>query len=167
MRKRVAGRPDPLAEHVWYYLKILRWHASFHCPSWSREEVPQENWRGEKWIEHRDKLLHGGSLNLWLLVTPYRQEMVVNKRTFETFEFMLHSSRNPGGGLLQISPDKALRGWLFLPLSGVQALLTLLASGHSVVLEVHGSAFKRGKALVHANSSWSTEGHPDLEAEFE
>ena len=166
MRKRVTGRPDPYKEHVCYYLKVVEWHASFHGPTWSRQDIPQTDWRGEKWIEHRDKLEHAASLNLKLIVAPYRQTMVVNKRDFDRFEFEMHSTHNPGGGLFQICPDKELRGWLFLPLSGVLALIPLLASGRDVVLEIYGSAFKRGTALVHANSSWSTEGHPDLEAEF-
>ena len=89
----------------------------------------------------------------------------MNKRQFQTFEFMLHSTSEPGSGLLEVCPDRELRGLLSLPLSGVQALLALLIGGHSVVLEIHASAFKRGTALVRTNSSWSTEGHPSLEAE--
>ena len=160
-------KPDPFSEHTWHYLAIRRWHASFDGPRWQRKEVSHADWRGgPDWIEHQYELENAESLSLKLVVEPYRQALKVGKRDIASFEFEITSSTDPIGGLFQICPDGELRGWISLPVSGVQGLLTLLASGHSVVLEVHGSGFKRGTALVHTTSGWSTEGHPRVEDEF-
>lgn len=165
VKKAHEKKPDPFSQHVWYYLAIRRWHASYSGPQWERTDLPHDDWRG-KWIEHRYELGHPDYLSLDLIVEPYRQTLRVNKRDFDSLEFDVTSSAEPHGGLFQISPDRALRGWMRLPISGVQALLTLLVAGRPIILEVHGSAFKRGTALIHTTSGWSTEGHPRVEDEF-
>lgn len=167
MRSSRKKKPDPFREHAWYYLAIRCWHVSFDGPTWQRKDIPHTDWRGgPDWIEHQYELEHQESLNLRLVVEPYRRSFRVGSRDITVFDFRVWSSADPGGGLLEICPDGELRGWMHLPLSGVQALLALLIAGRTVILEVHGSLFKRGTALIHSNSGWSTEGHPSLEDEL-
>jgi hypothetical protein len=168
MRKpKKKAKQDPFKEHVWYYLAIRSWHASYGGPRWKRTDIPHPDWRGgPDWIEHQYELEDEESLSLELGVEPYRQRVTVREREYHAFEFKIWSSAKPGaGGLLQICPDGELRGWASLPIAGVQALMTLLAEGKSVVLQIHASAFKRHDALVRSDSGWYTEGHPSLEDE--
>lgn len=167
MTRSRKSKPDPFKEHVWYYLAIRSWHASYSGPRWKRTDIPHADWRGgPDWIEHRYDLEDEESLGLELVVEPYRQQITVRKREISTLEFRITSSAKPGaGGLLQICPDGELRGWASLPVAGVQALVALLANGRPVVLQVHASGFKRHEALIHSNSGWYTEGHPSLEDE--
>lgn len=164
---RTKKKEDPLAQYVSYYLEVREWHVSYSGPTWRREDIPHPDWRGgPDWLEHKYEIEHEESLDLRLLVTPYRSSLVVSKRAYDSLRFTVHSSAEPHGGLFQLSADHELHGWVFLPRAGVEALLALLIAGRSVVLEVNGSAFKRGRALVRTNSGWSTVGHPELEAEF-
>ena len=166
--QRKKPKPDPLKEYASYYLAIRRWQASYSGPTWKRTDIPHTDWRGgPDWIEHEYAVEYDESLSLHLVVEPYRQEMKVSKRDIHSFEFEVMSGSEPHGGLFQICPDRELRGWVTFPVAGVQALLTLLTAGQSVVLDVNGSKFKRGTALIRTNSAWWTEGHPRLEAEFE
>jgi len=125
------GKVDPLKEYAWYYLAIRGWHASYSGPHWERTDIPHADWRGgPDWIEHQYKIEHEEFLSLKLVVEPYRQEMKVGKRDIHSFDFEVTSTSEPHGGLFQICPDGELRGWVRLPIAGVQALLTLLVGGH-------------------------------------
>ena len=166
-RKKKTKKEDPFEQYVTYYLSILEWHAFYEGPRFERREVPYHDWKTHTdKIGYEDELQDEEWLSLDLVVEPYRMPLTVSKREVTRFNFTVTSSSEAHGGLFQTTHDHNLHGWVHFPFPGVQTLLTLLASGHQVVLEINGSAFKRGTALVRSTSSWRTAGHPDLESEL-
>ena len=164
---RPNGKSGRFNEHVWYYLAVLEWHVSYGGPTFETREVPWHDWKtNTDKIAHEDELVHEDSLSLDLILEPYRQTMTVSKREIKRLEFQVSSSAEANGGLIQTGYEGDLRGWLFLPFRGVEVLLAVLATGRRVVLEIHGSNFWRGTALVRSNSGWATVGTPSLEDEF-
>lgn len=165
--RRPKKKEDPFDRHVWYYLAVLEWHAFYEGPRYEKREVPYHDWKtNTDKIAHEDELEDEEWLQLNLVVEPYRQPLIVSKREITRLAFKITSSSTSNGGLFQISSGYDPKGWVFFPIAGVQTLLTVLASGRSIVLQIHGSAFKRGTALIRSTSQWVTADHPDLEAEF-
>lgn len=160
-RKR---KDDPFDQHVWHYLTVLGWHASYSGPTWEKRKEPYTDWRDKKEkIRVEYDLEYEDDLSLEMLVGAHREPVRARKREFTRFDFRIFSCTDVGGGLFQIGYDGELRGWARYPIAGVQALLTLLTAGRPVVLVVHASEFRRGEALIHANGGWCTAGHSSLE----
>jgi hypothetical protein len=165
--RRRRKKEEPFDQYVSYYLAILEWHVFYEGPRFERREVPYHDWRtNTEKVAHEDELKHEEWLSLDLLVEPYRMPLTVSKREVAKFNLTVTSSSEAHGGLFQTTRDGRLHGWVHFPFPGVQTLLTLLASGHQIILDINGSAFKRGTAVIRSTSSWWTAGHPDLEAEF-
>jgi hypothetical protein len=165
--RRRKKKEDPFDQYVSYYLTVLEWHAFYEGPRFEQRRVPYHDWRTHTdRIAHEDELKDEEWLSLDLIVEPYRMPLTVSKREVTRFNFTVTSSSEAHGGLFQTTRDGSLHGWVHFPFPGVQTLVTLLACGRQVILEVNGSAFKRGTALIRSTSSWRTAGHPDLEAEF-
>ena len=163
-RRKNKKKIDPFDQHVWHYLTVLEWHASYSGPTWEKRKEPYTDWRDNKEkIRIEYDLKYEDDLSLEMLVGAHREPLRVRKREFTRFEFCIYSCTDVGGGLFQLCPDGELRGWARYPIAGVQALLTLLSAGRAVKLAVHASEFWRGQARIHTNGGWCTAGHPSLE----
>jgi hypothetical protein len=160
-------KEDPFHQYLWYYLEILEWHVFYGGPRFERREFPYHDWKTDtEKIGYEDELEHEEWLSLDLIVKPYRQRLVVSRREITRLDFKITSSSEAHGGLFETRRDGSLHGWVHFPFAGVQALLAVLASGRPVVLQINGSAFKCGTALIRSTSQWVAADHPDLEAEF-
>ncbi|MCP4897022.1 MAG: hypothetical protein GY906_08610 [bacterium] len=78
-------------------------------------------------------------------------------------DITVYGSSESRGGYLGYDTDKRLGGALFVGVSGVQALLSLLAGDRIVVLDLTGSEFKYRKAPIRGIGIYSTGHLEDVE----